>query len=160
MLRENQVLLWSVDEVASWAEKEKLSSVIVECIQQEQIDGCCLIHLSENDIRDFRYKLQYPFKFSDIKKLSLATKKLINSTTSTTTTAPSSSTSAAAHVCPCHHYPQTSYGNCIHSGDLMMHLSNDYDNRSSPPLSVNGRATTVPPEFFKTAVSLGKFSKL
>lgn len=150
MFRENQVLLWSVDEVASWARLEKLSSVVIDCIFEEQIDGCCLVHLTENDIRDFRYKLQYAFKFSDIKKLSLATKKLINNS--------ASNNSGAATTCPCHYPQQTSYGNCIHSGDhLMMHLNvNDYDNRSSPPLSINGRATSVPPELFKTAVSLGK----
>lgn len=151
MFRENQVLLWNVDEVVVWAKLEKLSNAVIECILEEQIDGCCLVHLSENDIRDFRYKLQYAIKFSDIKKLSLATKKLINNNAAATT----------SNVCPCHHYPQTSYGNCIHSGDLMMHLNaNDYDNRSSPPLSINGRATSVPPELFKTAVSLGELSKL
>lgn len=149
MFRENQVLLWSVQEVVSWAESEKLSEVIVECLEQEQIDGCCLIHLTENDIRDFRYKLQYAFKFSDIKKLSLATKKLINNANVASSQTP--------HVCPCHHYPQSNYGSCIHTGDLMMHLNaNDFDNRSSPPLSVNGRATSIPPELFKTAVSIGE----
>lgn len=152
MFRENQVLLWTVHDVVSWAESEKLSECVIECLKQEQIDGCVLIHLTENDIRDLRYKLHYGFKFSDIKKLSLATKKLINSS--------SSAAAASANVCPCHHYPQTNYGSCIHSGDLMMHLNaNDYDNRSSPPLSINGRATSVPPELFKTAVSLGELNE-
>lgn len=154
MFRENQVLLWSVEEVVEWAEKEKLSECVVECLKQEQIDGCTLLHLTENDIRDLRYKLHYAFKFSDIKKLSLATKKLVSaSISSASSVAPPNSS-----ICPCHHYPQNTYGNCVHSGDLMMHLNvnNDYDNRSSPPLSINGRATSVPPELFKTAVSLGE----
>lgn len=136
------VMEWPKDSVTEWARVKNFSTVVLECINTEEIDGKCLLTLTENDIRDFRDKYGYNFRISDIKKLWLAVRQLQKENASFLQTLGmfDSSTSMV------HHGTQLS--------DLL-HITNDLD-RVTPPISVDGHAHTIPQEYFKTMISLGE----
>lgn len=173
------VLQWTKEQVAEWAQQENLSKIVIECIRFEEIDGKTLLTLSENDLKDLRDKCNYRLKIGDIKRFWIAIRTLqkdnlsaltcmgINDclqqppATSTLLSASSTATGTgtgtfpllSGHLGPYHHYQHLHHHHGTTAADLM-HL-HDIE-RISPPLSVDGRATSVPPEVFKTVISLGK----
>lgn len=61
---------WQVEEVVQWASKNKhLSAAVVRCLQLEDIDGQALLNLTEDDIRDLRYRCHYNLRYGEMKKL-------------------------------------------------------------------------------------------
>ena len=61
---------WQVDDVVQWAAKVvQFTPAVVKCLQLEAIDGQVLLTLTEEDIRDFRYRLNYNLRFGELKKL-------------------------------------------------------------------------------------------
>lgn len=171
------VQTWTKEQVVIWArDEENLSGLVTACLDSEEIDGRTLLALTENDIRDLRYKLNYPMKFSDIKKLWIAVRNLqrnniylikfldggvddsriIDGTHSLTHGIGHN----RSHFCggslghsQCGGGGLSSYASFDGSHNHQQ-LMNDSE-RISPPLSIDGRATNIPPEFFKTAMSLG-----
>ncbi|XP_055841167.1 ceramide phosphoethanolamine synthase [Episyrphus balteatus] len=167
---------WSKEQVVVWArDEENLSAFVTACLDSEEIDGRTLLALTENDIRDLRYKLNYPLKFSDIKKLWISVRnlqrnniylikflgggvddvRLMDGGTHPLTHGIGHNRNTfcggSAHPHHCAAAGSSTYGSFDGSHN---HQLNDSD-RISPPLSVDGRATNIPPEFFKTAMSLG-----
>ncbi|EDV40697.1 uncharacterized protein Dana_GF23791 [Drosophila ananassae] len=68
---------WLLDDVIQWASQtEHLSQNLMECLRTEAIDGEVLLSLTEDDIREFRYKLGYKLTFGELKKFWLAVLKL------------------------------------------------------------------------------------
>lgn len=144
------VMDWSTERVVEWAHREKLSQQSVLCIRNQDIDGKSLLALSENDIRDFRDKCHLCMTIGDIKRFWIAVRTLqkenapsvaclgLNETLSHGT----SST-----------FPLVGQLGSYHPGTAELMHFHDID-RVTPPLSVDGRATNVPPEVFKTVISL------
>ncbi|XP_055373226.1 ceramide phosphoethanolamine synthase-like [Condylostylus longicornis] len=173
------VLDWTKERVLEWANEQKLDWSVIDCIQHEEIDGRTLISMTEYDIKDLRYKLNYFLKFGDIKKFALALRHLQKENVTCLTSlgildgGAGVTTSGTATNTICHpqfyssgggnqYIPTTtsattaavlaSYpiGTIVTGTDLL----HEHD-RVTPPLSVDGRATNIPPEFFKTFVSVG-----
>ncbi|KAH8380027.1 hypothetical protein KR009_008537 [Drosophila setifemur] len=68
---------WSVEEVTQWAtHMEHFSRSLLDCLRTEAIDGEVLLSLTEDDVRDFRYKLGFKLTFGELKKFWLAVLKL------------------------------------------------------------------------------------
>lgn len=170
------VLAWSREQCADWCLRKHLSTTIATCIMEEDLDGKCLLALNEVDIRDMRDKYGYKLRISDIKRFLLAVRVLqrdnasdlyelgldsgISSTTLTNNHCPSitsSSINSVVNPSTCNHGSGATlfhhHSMSCESGHHLHH--HDYD-RVSPPLSVDGRATSIQPEFFKTTISLGK----
>lgn len=193
---------WTTEQVVTWArDEENLSAIVTSCLQSEEIDGRTLLALTENDVRDLRYKLNYPLKFSDTKKLWISVRnvqrnniyiiKLLDGScggnvdsgsvgianvddarlidlhgthplTCTIGHNRNSFCNAAAvsggigHVhglSLCAGAGLSAYGSF--DASHTHHQFNNDSEKTTPPLSVDGRATNIPPEFFKTAMSLG-----
>uniref|UniRef100_W8AZR3 Sphingomyelin synthase-related 1 n=2 Tax=Ceratitis capitata TaxID=7213 RepID=W8AZR3_CERCA len=175
---------WQAEEVVAWAEKQGMDYKVINCLAAEHIDGSDILELTENDIRDFRYRLQYRLTMSDMKKLWVAVRKLqqINYTTpfgsSQRNTFESADNSPISRQCSHHQCgiigcgnvggcscgfsrtnPTSAGASCYYSDVCSpppptLSGSAEEDNLS-PPLSIDGRATNIPPELFKTAISLG-----
>ncbi|EDW29720.1 GL14970 [Drosophila persimilis] len=67
---------WGLDDVVSWANGEHFSRVLSDCLRAESIDGPVLLSLTESDIRELRYGLDYKLAFGELKKFWLAVCKL------------------------------------------------------------------------------------
>lgn len=166
-----------------WAENQGLDYNVINCLVTEHIDGSDLLELTENDIRDFRYHLLYSLTMSDMKKLWAAVRKLQNKNSALPHNFIQRNTIEFADCFPfnrqyihqqcgtssCYNLSACScnverngVGSSCYYSDVCspsvpptLHGSADDDNMS-PPMSVDGRATNIPPELFKTAISLGK----
>ncbi|KAM7356350.1 sphingomyelin synthase related [Cochliomyia hominivorax] len=61
---------WQVEDVVEWATNViQFTPAVIKCLQLEAIDGQVLLTLTEEDIRDFRYRLNYNLRFGELKKL-------------------------------------------------------------------------------------------
>lgn len=132
------IIDWTNEQVAQWAKSEHLSKTIEELIIGEDIDGKCILCLEERDIHTFRDKYSYKLKFGDIKRFWIAIRLLQRDHQN------------LANLFSFHdsgHTPQQLH-DIVHLNDI------DSNNRISPPLSIDGRATTIQPELFKTFISL------
>lgn len=181
---DSDVMDWTGAQCVDWAKRKQLNEVVIECIRREDLDGRCLLLLVEGDIRDLRDKYDYGLKISDIKRFWIAVRALQRSNAASlieigmdqphyfqsdgtssfasrrmsmgsgTLRMPHNSSFHSTLACEsqppqvsCHtqHLPQQQqYGNHQEVG------------RISPSLSVDGRATSIQPEYFKTFIGLGK----
>ncbi|XP_064539890.1 ceramide phosphoethanolamine synthase [Drosophila montana] len=63
---------WQLDDVQQWmGTVEPHSKDLLECLRIEAIDGQVLLALTEEDVRDMRYKLNYKLTFGEMKKFWL-----------------------------------------------------------------------------------------
>lgn len=63
---------WLPDDVHHWAgHTAKFSESLADCLRQEGIDGLVLLSLTENDIRDLRHKMDYMITLGEMKKFWL-----------------------------------------------------------------------------------------
>lgn len=170
-MAEKNVLSWSSEQVGEWAKRKHLNNVVLSCIYKEDIDGKCLLSMNESDIRDLRDKYMYELKVGDIKRFWIAVRCLqrdnpgnlvylgcgvggsVSESSSVCSTATTQQQQQHVHS-PTPHI--TAHYQHQPSCDLVHHLSHDIE-RVSPPLSVDGRATSIQPEFFKTMISLGMY---
>lgn len=153
----NGVLSWSCDRVFEWAREQNLSNQVLDCIRDQEIDGKCLLTLSEIDIRDLRDKYSYNFRMGEQKKFWLAVRALQRDNHAKLVYLGLADPPTSASIGH-HHIGYQSGGHGTH--DLVHHLHHPHHHdveRISPPLSVDGRATSIQPEFFKTMISLGMF---
>lgn len=134
------VINWTNVQVVDWVKSENLSETIVELIISEDIDGKCIFCLEERDIHTFREKCSYNLKFGDIKRFWITVRLLQRDHQNL---ANLFSLSDSGH-------PLQQLHDIVHLNDI------ETNNRISPPLSIDGRATTIQPEVFKTLISLGK----
>ncbi|XP_053952925.1 ceramide phosphoethanolamine synthase [Anastrepha ludens] len=176
---------WQVEDVVKWAKDREMHFEVINCLAAEHIDGSDLLELSENDIHDFRYRLQYHLTMSDMKKLWVAVRTLQRSQLPVPSQSDGTFLQMNASVSPDdsllspHKTQQHCSSGCYNIGTCSCPLtrttcsgasyysdacappppptlsgSAEGDNLS-PPMSVDGRATNIPPELFKTAISLG-----
>ncbi|XP_043650912.1 sphingomyelin synthase-related 1 [Drosophila teissieri] len=146
---------WSIENVTSWATyTEHFSRTLLDCLRQEAIDGEVLLSLTEEDVRDMRYKLGYKLTFGELKKFWLAVLKLqllvknssaesvmlgIESHGGNSVYMPLAGTGCgppSSSTCPC---PQVECPSYVSDCDTYLRMGGRY----------------VAPEYFKTAMSLG-----
>lgn len=167
MANELSVIQWTRENVAEWARKECLNRKIIECIVKEDIDGKCLLTLCENDIKSLREKYAYGLTLGDMKrfwfsvrlvqKQNLTTLAYLGMLPTTNGGDGLVGSGAVGHHHHHHHHQQhhhsllSSLGTSYASGDINF----SEIERISPPMSIDGRATCIQPEFFKTMISLG-----
>ncbi|KAH8239227.1 hypothetical protein KR032_002183 [Drosophila birchii] len=147
-----QVAHWAVDDVSRWViQSDHFSRILLDCLRLEAVDGEVLLSLTEDDIRDMRYRLGYKLTFGELKKFWIAVLRLQllvkNSAAESvllgieshgghsvylplvTAAGPPSST------CPC---PQPDCPSTVSDCDTYLRMRGRY----------------VAPEYFKTAMSL------
>ncbi|KAH8293527.1 hypothetical protein KR054_001279 [Drosophila jambulina] len=72
-----QVAHWAVEDVTSWAnQSDHFSRSLIECLRLEAVDGEVLLSLTEDDVRDMRYRLGYKLTFGELKKFWIAVLRL------------------------------------------------------------------------------------
>ncbi|XP_017862614.1 PREDICTED: sphingomyelin synthase-related 1 [Drosophila arizonae] len=59
---------WKVEEVQQWSCLEQFSQEMRLCLRAEEFDGQVLLALTEEDVRDLRYKLAYKLTFGEMKR--------------------------------------------------------------------------------------------
>lgn len=178
------VLGWTSENVSEWARKEGLSRRIIEWIAREDIDGRCLLAITEQDVHDLPQHCASELRFGDIKRFWFATRILQRQSLATLGPLGLAGLwhppgadyilhgsdmlppSAHHHIHP-HHAPTTTGahgGQVHHHHHLLASMGTSYGSvgysysdleRISPPMSIDGCATCIQPEFFKTMISLG-----
>lgn len=169
-LNNSSVLTWTPEQSVEWCSRKHLSKSIATCIMEEDMDGKCLLSLTEMDIRDLRDIYKHKLRISDIKRFLIAVRALQRDNASDLAELGlDSGFSASTHHCPSitssainSGVHQTSGPTLYHHHSMSCesghHLHHHEYDRVSPPLSVDGRATSIQPEFFKTTISLGMYS--
>ncbi|KAH8256972.1 hypothetical protein KR038_000586 [Drosophila bunnanda] len=72
-----QVSHWAVEDVTSWAiQTDHFSRILLDCLRLEAVDGEVLLSLTEDDVRDMRYRLGYKLTFGELKKFWIAVLRL------------------------------------------------------------------------------------
>ncbi|XP_017063355.1 sphingomyelin synthase-related 1 [Drosophila eugracilis] len=149
------VAQWTTEDVTNWATyTEHFSRILLDCLRQEAIDGEVLLSLTEEDVRDMRYRLGYKLTFGELKKFWHAVLKLqllvknssadsvmlgIESHGGNSVYMPLPNTVGgppSTSTCPC---PQVECPSYVSDCDTYLRMGGRY----------------VPPEYFKTAMSLG-----
>lgn len=160
MANELAVINWTRENVAEWARKEGLNRKIFDLIVKEEIDGKALLTLSEIDIKSLRENYAYALTLGDIKRFWFSV-RLVQRQNVTTLAylgmlplggngSHSIDSGVPGHH---HHHPLlSSLGTSYASADINF----SEIERISPPMSIDGRATCIQPEFFKTMISLGE----
>ncbi|XP_058461102.1 ceramide phosphoethanolamine synthase-like [Malaya genurostris] len=151
---ELSVINWTKENVAEWARKECLNRRIIECVVKEDIDGKCLLTLCENDIKSLREKYAYALTLGDMKRFWFAVRSVQRQNVTTLAylgMLPGSSSDGIVASVGHQHSLLSSLGTSYASADINY---SDLE-RISPPMSIDGRATCIQPEFFKTMISLG-----
>lgn len=160
MANELAVINWTRENVAEWARKEGLNRKIFDLIVKEEIDGKALLTLSENDIKSLRENYAYALTLGDIKRFWFSV-RLVQRQNVTTLAylgmlplgGNGSHTIDSGVPGHHHHHPLlSSLGTSYASADINF----SEIERISPPMSIDGRATCIQPEFFKTMISLGE----
>uniref|UniRef100_A0A087ZHS2 Sphingomyelin synthase-like domain-containing protein n=1 Tax=Anopheles darlingi TaxID=43151 RepID=A0A087ZHS2_ANODA len=203
------VLGWSSEEVRDWARREGLSRRIIEWIGREDIDGRCLLTITEQDVHDMPRDCAAELRLGDIKRFWFATRNVQRQNLATMVPLGLAGLWAAVNTAgntgidyaagggvgdmippppaahhPVHHHhhhqqhhphphQQTTHGGTVHPSmhhaanlhhSLLASMGTSYGSvgysysdleRISPPMSIDGCATCIQPEFFKTMISLG-----
>ena len=180
-MSDTNVINWTSDNVREWAKRKHLNSCVLFCISQEDVDGKCLLSLTENDVHDLRNKYKYDLKVGDIKRFWIAIRTVQKDNYANLVGM------GAADICLSSSLPSSLIQHNFHHGilssasslasttsslphqpssinqhyqqypcEVMHRLSHDID-RVSPSSSVDGRTRSIQPEFFKTMISLGRF---
>lgn len=158
------VVHWTESDVIMWL-KQIDEIVSLSFIREERLDGKSLLALTEDDIRDLKTKY-HSLRLGDWKHFWIAIRglqkenyaNLVNlglMEMSTSGGAYSSHTHQlnSSH----HHHHHHNHHHCSCCSDI----SGVHDmERISPPLSIDGCATSIPPEIFKTMISLGECSSV
>uniref|UniRef100_A0A182R6S3 SAM domain-containing protein n=1 Tax=Anopheles funestus TaxID=62324 RepID=A0A182R6S3_ANOFN len=191
------VLSWTCENVSEWARKEGLSRRIIEWIAREDVDGRCLLAITEQDVHDLPQHCASQLRFGDIKRFWFATRLLQRQHLATTGSVglaglwtPDYSMNGSDISSPPGHHPLHPHNHHHHPGGASSHggigtphhpsssslhhhphhatllssMGTSYGSvgysysdleRISPPMSIDGCATCIQPEFFKTMISLG-----
>lgn len=155
------VLNWTEDDVAQYLKREKISDTkFLQCIHDERVDGKSLLTLSEQDIRDLKLKYS-TLRLGDLKHFWIAVRQLQKENQTNLVNLgiieSPQSTSFGGYISQ-HHQQQHSHAHHHHHHfSCCSDISGFHDmERISPPLSIDGRATSIKPEIFKTMISLGE----
>lgn len=159
----SNVLNWTVDDVIVHLKNDQIlacESEFLDLIKDDRIDGKSVLALNETDIRDF--KLKYSLRLGAMKHFWIVARQLqkqnhmnlVNLGLVETTALGTNymNLQQHCHINHSHHANNQHHHHCSYCSDI----SGFHDmERISPPLSVDGRATSIKPEIFKTMISLG-----
>lgn len=152
------VLNWTEDNVAQYLKREQISDIkFLQCIHDERVDGKSILALSERDIRDLKLKYSN-LRLGDLKHFWIAVRQLQkeNQTNLVNLGLVEQPQTAFGGYVNQHHQQQHSHHH-HHHFSCCSDISGFHDmERISPPLSIDGRATSIKPEIFKTMISLGE----
>lgn len=155
------VLNWTEDDVAQYLKREQISDIkFLECIHDERVDGKSLLALSERDVRDLKLKYSN-LRLGDLKHFWIAVRQLQKENQTNLVNlglVEQSQTAFGGYVNQHHQQQQHSHAHHHHHHfSCCSDISGFHDmERISPPLSIDGRATSIKPEIFKTMISLGE----
>lgn len=148
------VLNWTEDDIIQYLKREQICDIkFLQCVRDECIDGKSSLALSERDIRDLKLKYTY-LRLGDLKHFWIAVRQLQkeNHTNLVNLGLIESSFGYGSHS-QSHNHAHHHH----HHFSCCSDISGFHDmERISPPLSIDGRATSIKPEIFKTMISLGK----
>lgn len=162
------VVHWTESDVIKWL-RQIDEIVSLSFIREERLDGKSLLALTEDDIRDLKTKY-HSLRLGDWKHFWIAIRglqkenyaNLINLglvEMNSGTDRGGGNGGYSPHTNPLHssqqhhHHHHHNHHHCSCCSDF----SGIHDmERISPPLSIDGCATSIPPEIFKTMISLGK----
>lgn len=147
------VVNWTEDDVVQYLKREQISDTkFLQCVHGEGVDGKSLLALSERDVRDLKLKYS-ELRLGDLKHFWIAVRQLQKENHSNLVNLGIVETSFGGytnHSQNAHHHHHHHFSCCSEIGGY-----HDME-RISPPLSVDGRATSIKPEIFKTMISLGE----
>lgn len=161
------VLNWTVDHVVEYLKGEQITDhIFLERIRCEGVDGKSLLALTERDIHDLKVKYSM-VRLGDLKHFWIAVRQLqkenLTNLVNLGLIEPSYGAPAgyvnhtnANHTNHTNHHHQPHH-HMHHQISCCTDINGFHDmERISPPLSVDGRATSIKPEIFKTMISLGE----
>lgn len=163
----SNVLNWTEDDVAQYLKRERISDTkFLQCIHDERVDGKSLLALSERDIHDLKLKYS-TLRLGDLKHFWIAVRQLqkenqtnlVNLGLVEPPAAPPLSSAFGGYVSQHQQHAHNSHAHHHHHHHFSCcsDISGFHDmERISPPLSIDGRATSIKPEIFKTMISLGE----
>lgn len=162
------VINWTEDDVEEWSKREQINEFVYNaCVRFEGLDGKSLLALTETDIQHFRMNTK-GIRLGDLKHFWIAVRQLQKENhmnlISLGLIENSNSVSASGFISGCYHQPHTT-SQAIHlphhhcSGCSDISTMHDLE-RISPPLSIDGRASSIKPEVFKAAISLGECNRV
>lgn len=173
-MNNTNIIDWTVEDVINWAQnRENLDANIIKCIECEKLNGKCMLIINEYDLHDVREKCKKCYlKLGDVKLFWLAIRNLQRINHEKLTYLGFTTHNNDNHHPHLHHNSMTpssisfAGANCSFNGANVSsqfhsdahhhhHHYGDLD-RISPPISIDGRATSIQPEFFKTMISLGE----
>lgn len=149
------VVNWTEKDVQQWAKCEQINdAILTRCIIGEGMDGKCLLALNESDVRDL--SLQYQIRMGHSKHFWISVRQLQRQNHASLVNLgliDSNVSIGGFHQHHHHHQSHLHHHHCSGCSDIV--ALQDME-RVSPPLSIDGRATSIQPEVFKAMISLGK----
>lgn len=157
---------WTAKEVEQYLAKKDVDLKILNAMRSERVDGKSLLLLNERDLNNLEVK--YGFLLGDIKRFSIVVNKFqlenrqcliflgipsnFNNNVDQHSLLSNLINGSYQNSSQIHHHPN--YG----GGSIDSHFGADLE-RISPATSVDGGrfASSIQPELFKTALSMGKF---
>lgn len=173
----SDIVNWTCDDVIKYIKDNQIDdSVLLNTLRLQKIDGKTVLALNETDIRDIRL-LSSHIHLGDVKRLWILVRQLQRDNTTSMTNlglierdnscsgsggSPynySQHSHQSSHHHHHHHHQQQhqhqQHQQQFHGACCFLDSCGHPDfERTSPPLSVDGRATSIKPEFFKTMISL------
>lgn len=155
------VVHWTESDVIEWLKQiDQIFSL--SFIREERLDGKSLLALTEDDVRDLKTKYR-SLRLGDWKHFWIAIRGLQKENYANLVNLGLIEMSSGGAYGPHTHQMQSSQQHHHHHHHNHHHCSCCSDisgmhdmERISPPLSIDGCATSIPPEIFKTMISLGE----
>lgn len=153
------VVHWTESDVIEWL-KQIDEIVSLSFIREERLDGKSLLALTEDDVRDLKTKY-LNLRLGDWKHFWIAVRGLQKENYANLVNLGLIEISSGGAYGPQTHQMQSSHHHHHHHNHHHCSCCSDISGmhdmeRISPPLSIDGCATSIPPEIFKTMISLGE----
>lgn len=153
---DTNVVDWTEKDVHQWAERAQIEdSILTKCIVDECLDGKSLLALNESDVRDLCER--HRMRLGNSKRFWIAVRLLQRDNHASLVNlglVESSHHHTNGHVGGYHQQSQMHHHHHHHAHCSSCSDMHDME-RNSPPLSIDGRATSIQPEVFKAMISLG-----
>lgn len=159
------VLNWTEDHVKEYLKGEQITDFkFLKCIHDERVDGKSLLALTERDVHDLKLKYS-PLRLGDLKHFWIAVRQLqkenLTNLVNLGLIEPSYGAGYVSHTNGNHANHHQPHHHMHHQISCCSDINSYHEmERISPPLSVDGRATCIKPEIFKTMISLGESRQL
>lgn len=158
------VLSWTENDVINYLQRERsFENRLLEGLRREGIDGKALLAFTEHDIRDLKNK-DSCLRLGDLKHFWIIVRQIQKENHTNLVNLGLIETSYSGFITQSQQH--TSHHQHQHHVQLHHHCSCCSDisgyhdmERISPPLSIDGRATSIKPEIFKTMISLCELNK-